>query len=299
MKGPIPSIAVLSSLLTMATFVQAQGGLPNKARQEAVIRLYEIEAMTHAQFQRPIGDKSSRLQFQQMLLENSNKHFNSPKARQDFVTATQNWTKSDSIEDFATLLKEINQAKAEHNPPFRGKLSEFSELLNKLVESGDSSQRSLLSEAAGNAAWISHNLEGVAVDALNSASQSRFRALFQLVADYALTRDNRLLRLLAIDLKIKQAHCRATGEKADRPTRFTTHTIDPQNQKLSNWIVYAMSLDGEVKRIGSASTPVTGELIPGDWVFFAEKDGVRSRGERHTVSHGRLDPIDILIRPRL
>lgn len=302
MRQSILSTVVLLSLFTFAAIADGQAELSTEARRNAIIGLYAVQAQARMELQNPVVDHATRAHFRIMLAKKDpEKRFGAMETRTltSFSKIYDKWEDSGSTKNLINLLQAINDAKARYNPPPFGTLSAFSKTLNELAESSTLSvDRPTLREAAESASWINGNLDGASLEKLNPASRTSFVGLFQLLADYQLTGDSRVLNLLGADLKIMKEHCRTTGQRADQPTQFTVDTIDAKSTKLPHWVVYAVSLVNEVKRVGDPSTPVTGELMPGEWIFFAEKDGERSLGERHVVSKGKLEPPNILIRKR-
>lgn len=302
MRQSLLSITGLLSLFTVAAIADGQVELSTEARRNAIIGLYEVQAQARMELQNPVDAHAERARFKAMLAKKDpERRFGAMERRTltSFSKFYDKWGDSGSTKNLINLLQAINDAKGRYNPPPRGTLSDFSKTLKEMAESSTLlADRPTLLEAADNASWINQNLDGASLERLNPASRPSFVGLFQLLADYQLTSDSLMLNLLATDLRIMKEHCRTTGQRADQPTQFTVDTIDANNTKLPNWVVYAVSLANEVKRVGNPSTPVAGELMPGEWIFFAEKEGERSLGERHIVSKGKLEPPNILIKKR-
>lgn len=144
--------------------------------------------------------------------------------------------------------------------------------------------------------WIGSNLKDVSV---TGEGRKGLQALAQALHLYSVTRDPELLEATAADLRVKVEHCEKTRTRADQPTRFTFETIDERNNPQKDWIVFAMpeKLAPRFReRVGSPSTPVTGHLLPGRYIFFAEREGQRTCAERHTVSEGKIIPEVVLLR---
>jgi hypothetical protein len=260
------------------------------ARKAALIKIYGIQELVMSSLKGEVSDSEFDSKLAVLFDPKTRPAQLSDATWKSFTDALAGWRQHRSRQTLTKALTAIELVKSTYNPIFRGefKLAYFAKDL-ELVEARSGGDEALVG-AHGHAAWLKNNVGDAR---MRSADKRHLSRLYQAYGDYTVTGDRALLTEVAGDLTITQQYYDAMGAPnlPLQSNQFTFQTIDKDGKPVPGWTIYAMALSENPVQVGNPSDPnVTGELMPGRWVFFGEKAGVMSRGVDREVRQGRLVP---------